>query len=203
MKEWLQTLPASDWDEIIMKWTNEATSEFSTSADNSVLRKDSITWSKKMKKVGVRAYVVSHVLYVNPFQTKTILRSSPKEVKSLSSETSPRLKLQKHGAAFPALSISAVAYVWSPKRVWAGWGSDFPNPVQCSSLFHPSIEQKKKKHDCCENFFIRLSVSHTQSTHVAIFVHCILTNHLHDYEHLCRCFFTRYEHVRLFHSLSS
>lgn len=140
-----------------------------------------------MKKVGVQACVVSHGLYVNPFQTKNILRSSPKGAKSLSSEASPRLKLQKHGAAFPTPSISAVAYVWSPKRVGAGWGSDFPNPVQCSSLFHPSIDKKKKKNG--KNFFIGLSVSHTESTHVAIFVHCILTNHLHDYEHLCRCFF--------------
>lgn len=43
IKEWLQTLPASDWDEMKMKWTNEVTGEFSTSADHSVLRKDSIT----------------------------------------------------------------------------------------------------------------------------------------------------------------
>lgn len=142
-----------------------------------------------MKKRGVQAHVVSHVLYVNPFQTKNILRSFPKCVKSLSSKASLRLKLLKRGATFPLTALA----------MWLVCGHRGERELDGDQIFqipshvvHYSIPPSKKKHDAArtssQGFY---SLTNTQSTHVAIFVHCdyMLTNHLHDDKHLCRCIY--------------
>lgn len=84
-------------------------------------------------------------------------------------------------------------------QVWFGWGSDFPNPV------HGVHYSMKKNMMLRERLHNALNLSPTQNTHVAIFVHCdcMLTYHLHDYKHLCRCIYEIWMCETAFFSLSS
>lgn len=87
--------------------------------------------------------------------------------------------------------------MWSLRRVRAGWGSDFPNLIH---VVHYSIPPLKNimlrellNRASTLSLPISLSLSlltKTPRADVVIFVpHCdyMLTNHLHDYQHLCRC----------------
>lgn len=81
--------------------------------------------------------------------------------------------------------------MWSLRQVWAGWESDSPNPVHVVHYPNHPIEI----HDAwwstsSQDFHSVCLLTNMQSADVAIFVsHCdyMLTNHLHDYQHLCRC----------------
>lgn len=120
-------------------------------------------------------------------------------IRSLSSKASLKLKL---GATFPHTTLA----LWLMCGHWGECELDGDQILQNPSMYFvipipPSKTMMLRKFSL-HKFSLPHSLSllaNTQSTDVAIFVsHCdyMLTNHLHDYQHLCRCStLMRYEHV--------
>lgn len=125
-----------------------------------------------MKKRGVQAHVVSHVLYVNPFQTKNILRSFPKCVKSLSSKASLRLKLLKRGATFPLTALA----------MWLVCGHRGERELDGDQIFqipshvvHYSIPPSKKNMMLQELLHRAFTLSPTHRAPMLLFLYIVIT----------------------------
>lgn len=100
---------------------------------------------------------------------------------SFSSKASLKLKFLQLRAtvSHPALML------WLMCGHWAGRGSDSPTPIH---VVHYSVRSLKSMMLRTSQGFLS-PLTNTQSTNVAIFVSdCdyMLTDHLHDYQHLCR-----------------
>lgn len=132
--------------------------------------------------------LVLYMYYVNPFQSKNILGLFPMCVRSLSSKTSLGIKLLKHGAAFPHTALA----MWLMCGHRGECDLDGDQTFQILSMWFiiPSLHWKNHDAERASSQGFN-SLINTQSTHVAIFVHCdfMLTYHLHDYKHLCRCIY--------------
>lgn len=157
---------------------------------------------KMMKKVGVQAHVVSHVLYVNPFQTKNILRSSPKCVRSLSSKASLRLKLLKRGATLPLTALAMWLMCGHRGECELDGDQIFQIP---SNVVHYFIPPSKKNMMLRELLHRAFTLSPTHRAPMLLFLYIVITCWLtiSMTTSISADVFIRYECVGLFSSLSS